>query len=326
MPTRCPKCLRWVRTFVFSHADSVMQKSQTKINPRSRQPIPPMPLYQAALVFAATSVLFFGCLYVVLPLLRRHNISWFASFNLALAAPMFLLVGCALFAYAREGNQLRWQDLRDRFRLRRMDLSSWVWTIGLAIFMFGGRYASLVAFASVLFALGLDHSLGWQERIRVAFGVAAFLAFNWLIWQTRTFFAEIPLHALPLTLQEFLAHLNDPTAFMGIPLRGEWWVAVYYAWVLVFGNIAGEELWWRGYLLPRQEAASGAVAWLYHGILWAAFHLFLQPAAWDMIRMMPTCCALAFVAQYRKNTWPGIIAHTVGNSGILIGIVHGIAG
>jgi hypothetical protein len=116
-----------------------MQKSQTKINPRSRPPIPPMPLYQAALVFAATSVLFFGCLYVVLPLLRRHNISWFASFNLALAAPMFLLVGCALFAYAREGNQPRWQDLRDRFRLHRMDLTSWVWTSGLAIFMFGGR-------------------------------------------------------------------------------------------------------------------------------------------------------------------------------------------
>jgi hypothetical protein len=75
----------------------------------------------------------------VLPLLRRHNISWFASFNLALAAPMFLLVGCALFAYAREGNQPRWQDLRDRFRLHRMDLTSWVWTSGLTIFMFGGR-------------------------------------------------------------------------------------------------------------------------------------------------------------------------------------------
>lgn len=301
-----------------------MQKSQTTTNSRSQPPIPPMPLYQAALVFAATSLVFFGFLYVVLPLLRRNSISWFACFNLALAAPMFLLVACALLAYAWEGNPLRWHDLRDRFRLRRMDLSSWLWTVGLAIFMFGGRYASLVAFACVLFALGLDSSLGWKRRIRISLGVAAFLTFSWLIWQTRSFFAGIPLHLLPLTLQDFLAHLNDPEAFMGIPLRHEWWVAVYYVCVLVFGNIAGEELWWRGYLLPRQEVASGAVAWLYHGLLWAAFHLFLQTTAWDMIRMMPTCCALAFVALYRKNTWPGIIAHTVGNSGILIRIVHGI--
>jgi hypothetical protein len=202
-----------------------MLKPQTTIESRSQPPIPPMPLYRAALVFAATSLVFFLILYVLLPLLRRNNISWFVCFNLVLAVPMFLLVGCALLAYASEGNPLRWHDLRDRFRLRSMDLSSWLWTVGLAIFMFGGRFASLLAFASVLFALGLDRSLGWKQRIKVSLGVAAFLAFSWLIWQTRSFF-------------------------------------------------------------------SGS--------------------------------ALAFVAQCRKNTWPGIIAHTVGNGGILIGIVHGI--
>ena len=318
------ECLRLVRTFVLSYADSVMQKLQVTANSHFRQPMPPIPLYQAIFVFAATSLVFFAFLYVLLPLLRRHKVSWFACFNLTLAAPMFLLVACALLAYAWEGNPLRWHDLRDRFRLRRMDPSSWIWTVGLAIFMFGGRYSSLVAFACVLFALGLDRSLGWKQRIIVSLGVAAFLTLSWLIWQTRSFFVGIRLHSLPLTLQEFLAHLTAPNAFMGIPLRHAWWVAVYYTCVLIFGNIAGEELWWRGYLLPRQEAASGEVAWLYHGLLWAAFHLFLQTTAWDMIHMMPTCCALAFVAVYRKNTWPGIIAHTVGNSGILIGIVHGI--
>jgi hypothetical protein len=43
-----------------------------------------------------------------------------------------------------------------------------------------------------------------------------------------------------------------------------------------------------------------------------------------MIRMMPTCCALAFVAQTRKNTWPGVVAHSVANTGFLIQIVQGI--
>ena len=111
---------------------------------------------------------------------------------------------------------------------------------------------------------------------------------------------------------------------MGIPLHGQWWIAFYYLLVLLVGNIAGEELWWRGYLLPRQEAASGRVPWLYHGLFWAAFHLFFQATAWDMIRMMPTCCALAFVAQSRENIWPAVVAHSVANSGFLIQIVQGI--
>jgi hypothetical protein len=85
----------------------------------------------------------------------------------------------------------------------------------------------------------------------------------------------------------------------------------------------------RGDVVARIFAAApgsrkGLVAWLFHGLLWATFHLFPQTKAWDMIRMIPTCCALAFVAQYRKSSWPGIFAHTVGNSGISIGIIHGI--
>ena len=40
---------------------------------------------------------------------------------------------------------------------------------------------------------------------------------------------------------------------MGMPLAGKWWVAVVFfvaGWLL---NIFGEEFWFRGYILPRQE-------------------------------------------------------------------------
>ena len=95
---------------------------------------------------------------------------------------------------------------------------------------------------------------------------------------------------------------------MGIPLAGRWWLGAYYAAVLLLGNVAGEELWWRGYLLPRQELAHGRAAWLVHGALWAGFHLFFQWTLWDLVRMLPTCCALAFVAQHCRNTWSGVVA------------------
>jgi membrane protease YdiL (CAAX protease family) len=47
----------------------------------------------------------------------------------------------------------------------------------------------------------------------------------------------------------------------------------------------GEELWWRGYVLPRQELAFGRATWVIHGILWSVIHLFMQPTLWDTVRM-----------------------------------------
>ncbi len=48
---------------------------------------------------------------------------------------------------------------------------------------------------------------------------------------------------------------------------------VFAAWIPLFvSNILGEELCWRGYLLPRQEERFGRVAWLSNGILWCLFH------------------------------------------------------
>lgn len=111
---------------------------------------------------------------------------------------------------------------------------------------------------------------------------------------------------------------------MGIPLHGRWWIGLYYLMVLLVANVGGEELWWRGYLLPRQELAHGRYAWLVHGVFWASFHLFFQWTVADLTHMLPTCCALAFVAQNRKNTWPGIIAHAVGNSALLLQIFRGV--
>jgi membrane protease YdiL (CAAX protease family) len=97
----------------------------------------------------------------------------------------------------------------------------------------------------------------------------------------------------------------DVSTFMGMPLAGAWWIAVgYLAYVIL--NVFGEELWWRGYILPRQEMSLGIWTWLVHGVLWNLFHSFFY---WELILWLPGCLALSYVAQRSKNTWPGIIAH-----------------
>jgi len=49
-----------------------------------------------------------------------------------------------------------------------------------------------------------------------------------------------------------------------------------YILVLVFGNIADEELWGRGFCYRAKKPLVGPMAWLLHGLLWAAFHLLFQ--------------------------------------------------
>ena len=58
--------------------------------------------------------------------------------------------------------------------------------------------------------------------------------------------------------------------FVGAPLPGNWSVFILYAIILSF-NIFGEELWWRGYILPRQELSHGRFTWLIHGLIGSPF-------------------------------------------------------
>jgi membrane protease YdiL (CAAX protease family) len=80
--------------------------------------------------------------------------------------------------------------------------------------------------------------------------------------------------------------------------------------IVLFFNIVGEELWWRGYILPRQELTHGKLTWLVHGTLWACFHMFKW---WAVPFMLITCQIIPYVAQKTKNTWPGMINHILIN-------------
>jgi len=272
-------------------------------------------------VVAASSLLFFLALYVGLPALRQAGVSWFATFNLVLALPLGLLGAAALAACRLEGYALSWPALRDRLRLGRPDTSTWLWTVALSVFMYGGPWSSALAFVVALAAAVAGR--GGEGLWKWAVGLALFLGLSWALWQAGSWLRAVPFHPRPEYLSDFLSRFG-PGEFMGIPLAGRWWVAAYYAAVLLLCNVMGEELWWRGYLLPRQELAHGRAAWLVHGALWAAFHLFFQETLWDLVRMLPTCCALSFVAQHRRSTWPGVFGHTFGNSPLLLLIVRGV--
>ena len=89
--------------------------------------------------------------------------------------------------------------------------------------------------------------------------------------------------------------------------------------IVLIMNISSEELWWRGYILPRQELEHGKLAWLVNGILWSLFHIFKW---WAVPFMLVREWMIPFVAQRTKNTTPPFLIHLVSNGlGLLLSII-----
>jgi membrane protease YdiL (CAAX protease family) len=107
------------------------------------------------------------------------------------------------------------------------------------------------------------------------------------------------------------------TKAAGGVIHARWDIAVLYL-VLFFFNIAGEELWGRGYILPRQELAFGRMTWPLHGVLWAFFHVFKW---WDILPLLPVCLLTAYVAQRTRSTWCGLIGHALTNGLSVIAVL-----
>jgi membrane protease YdiL (CAAX protease family) len=97
-------------------------------------------------------------------------------------------------------------------------------------------------------------------------------------------------------------------------------MALVYLAILVL-NIVGEEFWWRGYVLPRQELVHGRWTWLVHGVLWTLFH---APFWWNLVLLLPSTLSLSFVTSRLRNTTPGLIAHFVMNGLGYVMILLGI--
>jgi membrane protease YdiL (CAAX protease family) len=286
---------------------------------QSAQAMKPASWLATTLLFGVPALIFAFLFHRLGPDLWRQGTSWWRIFHLLLVLPLALMLIAALLGAAIDLRSVSWKSLRERLRLSAPSGVVWLWAAALSGFMYGGNWADLVAVAASWFAL-------WNEKTNkkwmfVATLIAVFVKRNAALLQpalqSLRFFDPSGFYS------EFFSHFG-PHDFMGLPLQEAWWIPAYYAVVMLVCNIGGEELWWRGYVLPRQELAFGRTAWIVHGIFWSIFHLFMQPTLWDMVRMAITGVALSFVAQRTKSTWPGIVGHSFGNLPFFLSLVKGV--
>ena len=76
----------------------------------------------------------------------------------------------------------------------------------------------------------------------------------------------------------------------------------------VFNTVLGEELLFRGFLLPRMNGVFKRKDWLANGVLFAAYHLHFPWAIPGTLAI--DTFAVAYPAKRYRSAWVGIAVHS----------------
>jgi len=98
--------------------------------------IKPLPFQSALLYFGIPLAVVLIIVYILMPHLAAGGMSIFFNYLIVYATlPMIALITSSIIAYQHEGNIMTWIEFKKRFRLDKMDGRSWLWTLGLMLFM-----------------------------------------------------------------------------------------------------------------------------------------------------------------------------------------------
>jgi membrane protease YdiL (CAAX protease family) len=90
-------------------------------------------------------------------------------------------------------------------------------------------------------------------------------------------------------------------------MSGNWLWFALMAVMWLFNTVLGEELLFRGFLLPRMNGVFGRGDWAANGVLFATYHLHVP---W----MIPVALVDAFLLSYPtkryQSAWIGIAVHS----------------
>lgn len=105
--------------------------------------------------------------------------------------------------------------------------------------------------------------------------------------------------------------------------RDNWGWFALLALMLFLNTVAGEELLFRGLLLPRMQRIGGRFAWALNALLFALYHVH-QP--WTMANVLVSSTVFSYTTQRYRSAWFGIVVHslqTVVALVLVLGLVTG---
>jgi membrane protease YdiL (CAAX protease family) len=159
----------------------------------------------------------------------------------------------------------------------------------------------------------------WKERLR-------FRKMNggdWIWGIGGMIVIGILSYIIMIVIEKITGPVDHQPPFMSFePLNaGRYWILAVWLPYWIF-NIMGEEILWRGVILPRQEVSFGKYAWMIHGFGWGLFHIAF---GWQLlITLIPILFVQSFIVQKRKNSWIGVFIHAGINGPSFIAISLGL--
>jgi len=239
------------------------------------------------LIFGITGLLIYLGVFYGVPGLAKRGVPVVYSFFGFLWTPVILLFPLSLYLFAAvEGGVISVGAVAERFRFVPINGQDWLW-IGGAVLL-------------TVFSEQALEPIGKYFAKKKAFAPPGYLPAPFNPLKTFTF---------------------PPREFFGVKLKGNWKLLVLFVF---FHSIAMfiEEMMWRGYLLPLQEAVFGNLAWVINGMLWAwLVHAVLK---WHFIGMIPGMLAAPFIAQHTQSTWASFIVHAVPNALLWVLLLVGV--
>lgn len=105
---------------------------------------------------------------------------------------------------------------------------------------------------------------------------------------------------------------HDPGVLLGSPaghalLHGSWGWFALIAVMLIFNTVLGEELLFRGFLLPRMNRAFGRWDWLANGLLFTTYHIHEW---WVMPYVLFDTLIIAYPSKRYRSALIGIAVHS----------------
>jgi membrane protease YdiL (CAAX protease family) len=90
-------------------------------------------------------------------------------------------------------------------------------------------------------------------------------------------------------------------------MSGNWgWYGLMLV-MFIFNTVLGEELLFRGFLLPRMNGAFGRGDWVANGVLFTAYHVHVP---WVMPLTLMDTFFLAYPTKRYRSAWLGIAVHS----------------
>jgi membrane protease YdiL (CAAX protease family) len=158
------------------------------------------------------------------------------------------------------------------------------------------------------------------------------------LWLVPVFFVAAFIQMSPLQelWQTLFPFLGEPSkySFESImqsderkaAIEGAWQVLGIFVVLGVFNTILGEELLFRGILLPKMQGVFGKADWLANGVLFGLYHLHQPWSIFGSIAGGTLCYALP--SRRFRSAWMGTIIHSVETVFfifIALGLVLGLA-